>query len=528
MTSKPTSNDIYDINKKTGALILGKNRLEDYATKYLTKHCPEALEIPMPLPVEKILADENLIVKEVSLSKNLDIFGCCMLLEGQINIFDEKTQSYKLETFPERTILFDPKSEAMYGEGSKRNTLIHEAIHWEKDKMYFEILKVKNRAASEKLYPIMCRQSRTFFEPPEGKKTKENEVKWLEWQAHRLAPRVLMPYNMFRQKALEIIENSKNGNNIIPSCDALIEDLSEFFIVSRASVKLRLAEVGLLNKISSYDDFETLYAEINATCNFAKLSPTEAYTMLNEDSILRDWVSNGRYVYVDGYFVLADKKYVIRDDSEIHLTAKGKRNIEKCALNIRVQKYTEYGHFEEDYSGYCVMYNDSGIERKLYSFHPKYQTKLELESEEFYAAAQEFVSSYDEEEELEIYRMVGDPTTTLCQCLWYLMERRKWIYPAVFSDKTLLNQNYHGRIKNNKYNNMGKDVLMAICVGLGLNSRVTSKLFEKSENRLNYFQNPDKTYIHIMEFMPGLPIDVFNSILSENNVKELGSISRDE
>lgn len=56
MTKKLTSSDIYDINKKTGALILGKNRLDDYATKYLTKHCKEALLSPMPLPVEKILA----------------------------------------------------------------------------------------------------------------------------------------------------------------------------------------------------------------------------------------------------------------------------------------------------------------------------------------------------------------------------------------------------------------------------------------------------------------------------------------
>ena len=64
---------IYDINKKTGALILGKNRLDDYATKYLTKHCKEALLTPMPLPVEKILEDAKLTVKEVSLSRNLEI-----------------------------------------------------------------------------------------------------------------------------------------------------------------------------------------------------------------------------------------------------------------------------------------------------------------------------------------------------------------------------------------------------------------------------------------------------------------------
>lgn len=221
MTNKPTSSDIFDINKKTGALILGKNRLDDYATKYLTRHCKKALETPMPLPVDEILQKANLTVKEV-----------------------------------------------------------HEALHWEKDKTYFEILAVKNAAASEKLYPIMCRQSETFYEPPEGKKTKENEVKWLEWQAHRLAPRVLMPFEMFKKKALELIDSYQNPqNDIIPSCDTLIEDLSTFFIVSRVSVKYRLIEVGLLDRISGFEDFDAVFAEINSSKELVALTPVEAYQL---------------------------------------------------------------------------------------------------------------------------------------------------------------------------------------------------------------------------------------------------------
>lgn len=151
MTNKPTSSDIFDINKKTGALILGKNRLDDYATKYLTRHCKKALETPMPLPVDEILQKANLTVKEASLSRNLDIFGCCLLLDGEVEIYDHEQGTSKTVSFPARTVLIDPDSEAMYGEDAKRNTLIHEALHWEKDKTYFEILAVKNAAASEKL-----------------------------------------------------------------------------------------------------------------------------------------------------------------------------------------------------------------------------------------------------------------------------------------------------------------------------------------------------------------------------------------
>ena len=38
---RKTSSDVYDINHKTGALVIGKNRLDDYATKFLNKYCKE-------------------------------------------------------------------------------------------------------------------------------------------------------------------------------------------------------------------------------------------------------------------------------------------------------------------------------------------------------------------------------------------------------------------------------------------------------------------------------------------------------
>ena len=59
--------DIYDVDRKTGALILGVNRLEDWATKFLMQYCKEALKKPMPLPVEKLIADAGLTIKTASL-----------------------------------------------------------------------------------------------------------------------------------------------------------------------------------------------------------------------------------------------------------------------------------------------------------------------------------------------------------------------------------------------------------------------------------------------------------------------------
>lgn len=524
MNSKLTPSDIFDINKKTGALILGKNRLDDYATKYLTKHCKEALQTPMPLPVDDILQDDGLTVQEVSLSRNLDVFGCCLLLDGEVEVYNHQTGTYDSVYYPAGTVLVDHDSEAVYGEGAKRNTLIHEALHWEKDKTYFEILAVKNAEVSEKLYPIMCRQSETFYEPPEGKKTKENEVKWLEWQAHRIAPRVLMPFEMFRKKALELILSyQESQNDSIPSCDILIEELSIFFVVSRSSVKYRLIEVGLLGNISDFVDFDAVFAEINNSKEYIALTSVEAYKMLIMDSSLREWVGGRRFVFVDGYFVLADKKYIIAKEDGLHLTTNAKRNLAQCAINIREHKYTTYRNISKDFLGFAVLYNIEGIDQRILTFHPKYQANFKYEEAEVYAAFRDHILSYDDNEEIELMRRLGDPTTTICQCLWFLMENRKWNYPEIFNDKTGLHKNYHGKIKNNKYNNMGTDVLMAICVGLKLNLRMIEKIFDKSDNKLNYYQEPDKTYIRILENMPGISMQDFNGILEKTGIKELGS-----
>ncbi|MDD4000526.1 MAG: hypothetical protein PHX62_06510 [Bacilli bacterium] len=524
MKSKITLSDIFDINKKSGALILGKNRLDDYATKFLTKYCKQALVKPMPLPVEQILEDMGLTVKEVSLSSDFDVFGCCLLLDGCLDLYNHETRQYTSTAFSAGTVLIDPLSEAVYGEGSKRNTLIHEALHWEKDKIYFQILEVKNKNVSEKLYPILCRQSESLFSPPEGKNTKENEVRWLEWQAHRLAPRVLMPKNSFKKKALEFIQQYEmSGENVVLSCDILIEDLSRFFITSRLSVKYRLIEVGLEDTISKLKDYQDVYEEINSNIDFVKLTPVEAIKIIGTNPTLQEWIRDRRFVYADGYFVLASSQFVIQKNGSLHLTPKAKRNLSRCAINIREQRYTTYPSFNKDYIAYALYQRVEGIDKRLLTFHPKHQTSFDYEPEDVYQSFVNHITCYNEQEEIELIKMLGDPTKSLCECLWFLMKNRKWNYPEQFNAETELHKNYHGKIKNNNYNNMTTNILMAICVGMKLSLRITERLFDKSSNKLNYYNDPDKTYIQIMETMPGLSLGDFNAILDKCNIKELGT-----
>ena len=528
MANNLTRSDIYDVDPKSGALIIGTNRLDDYATKFLKKYCEKALTTPMPLPVDKMLADAKLTVKTASLSRNLDIFGCCMLLDGYVQIYDSEKDDYVPTFYPAGTLLFDPDSEWAYGEGCKRNTLIHEMIHWDKDKTYFKILERKNRKAKEELYPIMCRQSRRNFEPPSGKRTKQNEVEWLEWQAHRLAPRVLMPRDMFRQQALEYLANEDI------SCDQLVHELAEFFIVSRMSVKIRLLEVGLETQVAKLPDYEDVFTEIHRTKDYIPISIEDAFQLLRENVIFEEWIESRGFVFVDGYFVLPDEKNITFKNGQYHLSRSAKKNLPSCVINIQEQHYKAYKYACEDLFNFAVLYKkESSVDQRIIVFSPRMKSQLqegidEKEVRQAYMTARDNLVPYDEEVEKELLRKIGDEDCTLCNCLWYLIEQRGWKTGLDFYENTKVHENYHGWIRDNKQkaNNMKSDTLMAICVGLGLRFRLTEKIYDKSENRLHYYEEPDKTRIRIMETFPGIDIVNFNRLLESANMEPLGSKDR--
>lgn len=539
MPSKLTRSDIYDVDPKSGALIIGANRLDDYATKFLKKYCEEALATPMPLPIEDMLQKAKLTVQTASLSRNLDIFGCCMLLDGYVRVYDSEKQDYVPTFYPAGTLLFDPDSEWAYGEGCKRNTLIHEMVHWDKDQTYFKILERKNRKAKEELYPIMCRQSRRNFEPPSRKRTKQNEVEWLEWQAHKLAPRVLMPKAMFVKKAEELL------NGKIETCDNLVDALADFFKVSRTSTKIRLIEVGLENRLMGMSDYAAVFDELKRKEHIA-ISVEDAFTLLSENVVFEDWVKTYNMVFTDGYFVVADKKYVTYKNGELHLTRSAKTNLAACTLNICEQHIVSYQIAEKDYQGYACLFHASGVDQRMLSFHPTYQAEFKefLENVEwnekmgkrsselskvtdddvYTAVAESIFPDYDEHQK-KFIQMLSDPFTTLCQALWYWFENHGLRYPDKFHDATRLHKNYHTDIKNNAKNDMGKDLLMAICVGCKFDLRMTQRVLGKQNIILDEFQEPDKTYISLLERLPGLDINQFNIILKKRNLKELGSKS---
>lgn len=525
MAAQPSHSDVYDVNLKTGALILGKNRLDNYAEKYLSQHYPQALLQPMALPVEEILERSGLRVERASLSANADVFGCCVLVDGEVQIYDKETGQYHPSHFKAGTILIDPDSQAALSEGSRRNALMHEILHWEKDRTYFQISQARLARNGQALELIKSRSSSTFFTPSEKSRKRETEIQWLEWQAHRLAPRVLMPKSTFRTKAIELLDNAETT-----SCDELIEQLSKFFLVSRSAVKYRLLEVGLKDRISSFDDFPVICSFTRTSEeNFVAVTLGDAFLLLSTNPCLQRWVESGDFIYVDGYFVRNSTRFIRVDkDGNYKLKAAAKKDLAKCALLIQELVTKDYVGLDKDLSTLSYLEHKLGLDKRVLYFDPSQQvTPYDGNDRQRAWASVARKMDSASEEELQIEEIIGSVRLYLCEMLVKLLKLKGINDPQTFNEKTGLYDALYNKIANSKQRTMKRDTLMSIAVGLGLTSHATQELMKKAGIFLDPFRDPDRTYLMLLERFPGTDLYNANSILEARGLPPLGSKQRD-
>ena len=520
----PTYSDVFDVNAKTGALILGKNRLDDYAEKYLSQHYPQALLEPMALPVDELLERSGLKVEHASLSADGDVFGCCLLVDGEVQVFDQAIGDFVPQRFSAGTVLIDPDSQANLSEGARRNALMHELLHWEKDRTFFLISQKRLARNGHTLEPILSRSSSTFLTPSEKSRKRETEIQWLEWQAHRLAPRVLMPKAMFHRKASEYLEADSSL-----TCDRLIDQLAQFFLVSRSAVKYRLLEVGLKQRLSKLRDFPVVYSFIHThEERFSTLEPAEAFLLVAQNPRLRRWVEAGDFIYVDGYFIRNSTTFVrIDKNGNYRLKASAKKNLARCALLVQELITKDYVGLDKDLSTLSYLEHNLGVDKRILFFDPTQQgiTHDGNDQRAWASVAHAMAATLDEEQ--RISDIITSARFTLCQSIYQLLQLKGIQYPRTFTEKTLLYDALYNKIANDKVKTMKRETLMAIAVGLGLTSYATQKLMEKAGIHLNPLQNPDSTYLMILERFPGINIYNVNGILEASHLAPLGSKPRD-
>lgn len=336
---------IEKINKKpfvetlTNALVhvIDKDKMEEYATKFLKYYCPEALKKPMALNLTKILNEKG--VKWRSAPLPMDVYGKTYFAEDYADVYDENQNIVNVKV-TRGTILINTKKAEERGDGVLRNTIVHEAVHWFFHNNYFGLKHLLNNDIT----CAVCYRSENVI--------YEDEIYWMESQARSLAPKILMPKKPFIKKFKEEYKKQKDIANLI--CRTLVNErnaeimsstiasLSKFFGVSKQSVKYRLSELGykevdgVLNynvdtrryfanyqfKNNTLDDYQTFHL------------PNESFIdLIQNNEMIRKDVQSGKIIYTNGLLVVNNPKYI--EDNKI--TTYGLDHVDECCVIFNVK-----------------------------------------------------------------------------------------------------------------------------------------------------------------------------------------------
>ncbi len=479
-----------------------KEKLDAVAEDFLRRHCPEALERPMPLPVMEIARRMNLAVEPEHLSKNLTVFGQIYFADCQIECYDKEARDYKPKPVKRGTILYDPDVFFMRNLGCVNNTIIHECVHWDKHKKAFELQKLCNEA----MCTIRC-------QVVEGSQpnNKSSPAEWMEWQARALTPRILMPRIQAGIKAKELIakyKQERQTDNTADVMEPVILELAEFFSVSRASAKIRMVDLGYEEAMGVFVYSDDRYVPAHS---FAKgtLQTKQTFTIEAQDALfeyatnldLRTVIDSGKYLYVDSHYCINDPKYIRQNDwGHPELTEYANSHIDECCLvfDLEVSPNKTYGL---QYYTECVLYKNAASQ---YNIDPKY--KRNNQNQKVEQTAITIFSDENKEATAMLQRLPGGFSEAVTALMTW-----RGLSEQDLADRCYVDEKTIQRMRTGK--NVRLRSIVAVCVGMQLPPVISLELVRKAGHSLT--GKPEYIAFHQI-----LSSQYKNSILECNELME--------
>lgn len=339
--------------------------MDDIAEGILKKYYPEALQIPMALPIDSYLSNIGLSKIEGKLTEDSSIFGEMIFKDTEVIFYDDETPMSK--QVKKKTILVDPDVICLRNQGSYNNTVIHESVHWllhrhhNEFKMLFDSEHHRSSSSSSDR-DILSSSNWSNYD-------------WMEWHSNGIAGRILMPRRTTKQMVQELFVKYSlefEEDNKCSMFEQIIDELSEFFQVSRLAVKIRLHQLG-------YTEFEGIYNYVgdgyirSYMFEVGALKQNQTYTisfnnacMLNAlNSSFREIMNSGRFVYVDSHFCLNNEKYVEMVELGIYkMTEYAYDHMDECCLTFDIRYQSNGKVSYKDFNDY-IMYRGSDPNLKI-------------------------------------------------------------------------------------------------------------------------------------------------------------------
>lgn len=306
---------------------ISKKELDSVAVRMVNVLYPRASSYAVPISISQAVRSLGLTVKDVHFDADGEVLGKIFFEDTSTVITDPITGGISIIPVTAGTIFVNGPVAGIPDERVRNNTILHECVHWMLHRPAFLLAKLWNHEYSA----VACRRS--------GQTVNQEwpAIDRMEWQANSLAPRILMPDWATRFIADGWLRRYQRLSPILKA-ERTIDQLSRHFNVSRQLAKIRMAELGYVDAkdaFSYYDKRKHTISFENATRELAR------------NKSFRDTLASGIYAFVDNCFVIRDRKYIYRDESDtLHLTPYAKAHMAECCLAFaarRINRGMQYG-----------------------------------------------------------------------------------------------------------------------------------------------------------------------------------------
>ena len=476
-----------------------ESKLDIYAEKFLKELYPQALYKPTELPVIEIAKKLNLDIKYKKLDD--DLFG-------QIYFLDDENYNIKA-----KTVFIDTEKSFINGIGNTKNTIIHECVHYYYHRRFFALQHLLDNSKSS----IYC----VNVESDSHNNEKYSEdLRWMEWQANSLAPRILMPLKTTKTKYEELYSYYSHlyHNDNVKLYLKILNEISKVFGVSNQLAKIRLIQLGYRQYIgiNEYVDNDK-YSYVTKKDS---IKPGDTYRVAFNDFVfatiqspkLMKAIEEERILYINGFLIINDKRYVEKKDKYYVIKKEALNAIDECCIKFNI-KYKTNKVIDRLYSMCYLCRSNKHIPESIprnISNDPKND---EIINESF----ENFIE-YDEEDE-KIISNLHCSFTKAFKYLYDYLNIPSFTYCAkecCLDTKTIISY-YDGTVKEVKY----KSVL-AVCAGLSLRPRISIALLKTI--RIDLASSPliqDRVYYDLIHTRYASGLKEWNRLIKLSKIGDM-------
>lgn len=496
---------------------MSKEQYDEEARLFLKRNnYTEVLLEPKALDPMILAERMGIQVLTRTITPDFSVFGQIFFEDCETEFYDSGNDSMYKERVSGKTIVVDSKAFLLRNLGSVNNTIVHECVHWDRHRKAFQLERLYNEKATQ----IKCEVVGGVRNTGAACSTD-----WMERQANALAPKILMPMDMFKRKSIERIKHYQkalNKTEIVDVLEPVIMDLSAFYNVSLCAAKIRLVEAGYEEAIGVYTYIDGHYVR---PYHFKKGSITRKQTftigvrdvaiqrMVNRDFTVL--LESGDYIFVENHMCFNSSKYITCDEQgNAILTEYARLHVDECCLvfDISVKSTNKYG---EAFYTECVLYRDA--DSKVI-----FEAKFSPDNTGASNKQKESIAAY-KADVLGLRKKMNDSFADSLKAVveWSDMTEEKIAEAADIEVRTLQ------RLKSDEDQNPTIETIIALCVAMTLPPFISKALLEKSGHTLKA-NTRDFMYGMIIDACYTMTLEECNKMLIDQDVKPIGKTARAE